>query len=70
MLKHRVPKAEAVTGDRKTLHTDELHNLCSLPDSRKMISQGGWGGWDTWCVWGYNATDVIMQVLFTNVMIL
>ena len=41
MLKHRVPKAEAVTGDRKTLHTDELHNLCSLPDSRKMISQGG-----------------------------
>jgi hypothetical protein len=32
MLKHRVHKAEAVTGDRKTLHTDELHDSYFLPD--------------------------------------
>jgi len=41
MLKHRVYKAEAVTGDRETLHTDEFHDLYSLPDSTRMISQGG-----------------------------
>ena len=70
MLKHRVHKAETVTGDRKTLHTDELHDFYSLPDNIRMISQSGWDGWDKWHVWGHNATNVIMQVLFTHVMIL
>jgi hypothetical protein len=69
MLKHKVHKAEAATGDRKTLHTDELRDLYSLPDIIRMISQGGWDGWDTWHVGGLNATNVIMQVLLTNVMI-
>jgi len=36
MLKHRVHKAETVTGDRKTLHTDELHDLYSLPAIIRM----------------------------------
>jgi hypothetical protein len=40
MLKHRVHKAGAVTGDRKTLHNDGLHDLYSLPDIIRMISQG------------------------------
>jgi hypothetical protein len=70
MLKHRMHKAEAVTGDRKTLHTDELHDLCYLPDSIRMISQGGRDGWDTWSAWGHNATNVVMQVPFTDVMTL
>jgi len=41
MLKHRMHKAETVTGDRKTLHTDELHDFYFLPDIVRMISQGG-----------------------------
>ena len=65
MLKHRMHKAEAETGDRKTLHTDELHDLYFLPD---IIRWMRWG-LHMACM-GHNANNVIMQVLFTNVMIL
>ena len=65
MLKHRMHKAEAVTGDRKTLHTDELHDLYFLPDIIRWMK---WVGHMA-CM-GHNANNVIMQVLFTNVMIL
>jgi hypothetical protein len=41
ILKHRLHKAEAVTGDRKILHNDELHDLYSIPDIIRMIGQGG-----------------------------
>lgn len=43
MLKQRVQrkmcgyKAETITGDRRTLHNDELHDLYSLPNIIRVI---------------------------------
>jgi hypothetical protein len=42
------PKRDEVAGGRRTLHNEELHNLCTSPSTIRMtmpIRQGMWHSW-------------------------
>jgi hypothetical protein len=46
------PKKDELTGDRRKLHSEELHNLYSPQILLDRLSQGELGGQGIWHAWG------------------
>jgi hypothetical protein len=53
------PKRDKVTGGWRKLHSEELHNLYSMPSIISMISQGGCDGQGMQHKWGRRGYWVI-----------